>query len=476
VWDSWQPLPAPPVPPRSGATVRLPFSAQELSRQLGERCRRRGVSPPLGSALLEVRAVLRADCAWAPAGHVVHSAQLPLPDAVLADAAAAGAAAAAAEAARLLDDGGDELTVQERADGGVDVAGGALAASISGATGCITRLALRGSDLLAAPLEPCLFRAATDNDRGGSGGTSYAARWLAAGLDRLAPVAGSCRLRVERRSASCVAVSAEWLLRPQAPQDGAAGATAISEVGGAHWFAQQEGQREGGEGESGGGGAPRAAAAAEAVVSCAATYELRASGVVRTRWTIDARGALPAQLAQGLTASLPRVGLRTCVPAAFGHAMWHGRGPHECYPDRKASGALRQFSATVGELHVPHIFPQECGARCDARWLQLAPGGGGGAGGLAVLACGAPMLFSASRFSLEELFRATHNHLLRADPGGRLHVHLDAAHMGVGGDDSWSPSVHEPYLLPPRAYAFELVLAPGAGGERAEEAWKALNR
>lgn len=39
--------------------------------------------------------------------------------------------------------------------------------------------------LLAAPLEPCFFRAATDNDRGGSGGSSYAGRWVAAGLDRL---------------------------------------------------------------------------------------------------------------------------------------------------------------------------------------------------------------------------------------------------------------------------------------------------
>jgi len=425
--------------------------------------------------MLEVRAVLRADCAWAPAGHVVHSAQLRLPDAVLADAATAGAAAALAEAARLLGDGGGELTVHERrADGGVDITSDALSASISGATGCITRLELRGSGVLAAPLEPCLFRAATDNDRGGSGGTSYAARWLAAGLDRLAPVAGSCRLRVERRSASCVAVSAEWLLRPKAPQDGAAGATAINEVGGAHWFAQQNGHREGGEGE-GGGSAPAAAATAEGAVSCAATYELHASGLVRTRWNIDAGGALPAQLAPGMTASLPRVGLRTAVPAALGHARWHGRGPHECYPDRKASGALRQFSAPVAELHVPHIFPQECGGRCDTRWLQLAPGGAAG-GGLAMLTCGAPMLFSASRFSLEELLCATHNHLLRADPGGRLHVHLDAAHMGVGGDDSWSPSVHEPYLLPPRTYAFELVLAPGAGGEHIEEAWKALNR
>ena len=32
------------------------------------------------------------------------------------------------------------------------------------------------AQLLAEALMPCLYRAPTDNDRGGSGGTSYAAR------------------------------------------------------------------------------------------------------------------------------------------------------------------------------------------------------------------------------------------------------------------------------------------------------------
>jgi beta-galactosidase len=34
----------------------------------------------------------------------------------------------------------------------------------------------RDGELLASPLQPNLWRALTDNDRGGSGGTSYAAR------------------------------------------------------------------------------------------------------------------------------------------------------------------------------------------------------------------------------------------------------------------------------------------------------------
>jgi hypothetical protein len=29
---------------------------------------------------------------------------------------------------------------------------------------------------------------------------------------------------------------------------------------------------------------------------------------------------------------------------------------------------------------------------------------------------------------------------------GAVHLHLDAAHMGVGGDNSWTPSVHPEYV------------------------------
>ena len=39
-----------------------------------------------------------------------------------------------------------------------------------------------GRELLAAPLAPCFYRAPTDNDKGGSGGTSFAARWAMADI------------------------------------------------------------------------------------------------------------------------------------------------------------------------------------------------------------------------------------------------------------------------------------------------------
>jgi hypothetical protein len=92
-------------------------------------------------------------------------------------------------------------------------------------------------------------------------------------------------------------------------------------------------------------------------------------------------------------------------------------------------------------------------------------------------------LASVSRHSALELHAARHQHELPGFfTGGAagaveatatttttarvdvVHVHLDAAHMGVGGDDSWSPTVHDAYLLPPGRYRFGVALVVGARG------------
>jgi beta-galactosidase len=39
-------------------------------------------------------------------------------------------------------------------------------------------------------------------------------------------------------------------------------------------------------------------------------------------------------------------------------------------------------------------------------------------------------------------------------------VHLDHKHMGVGGDDSWSPCVHDNYLVPAVPYSYSIRLCP----------------
>ena len=540
----WQRLDgAPVVESHSEGALALPLTRAGLlaalraahARAAAAAGAQAGPVPPLppraSDALVEVRAVLRAAAPWAPAGHAVAAAQLaPLSD---ADVAAADDDGDIAAALRRAAGGAGRLAIERRPDGGVRVTGpGGLAVEVCGRRGCITSLERGGAPLLVGALEPCLMRASTDNDRGGSGGASYLARWVAAGLDRLDVAEGLTRLAVvadgsggggasgASGSGGCVELEAELTLRPSAALEGAAGSVAggagVGETGGAHWMAAEDaattaapaaehGARSADGNDGGGGAHPK-----EAEVRVEARYRVWPGGLVETEWRIDASAALPAPPAPGLRASLPRVGLRAAVAArAAARAEWRGRGPHECYPDRRFGARLGRHAAALGDLATPYVWPQENGGRADVSWAALT-GAGAGAGGLAFVcthnatpaawpsaadaardgasaaaaaaipdapaweaaqAAGpALQLFSAARHSWRELDAARHQHELKAADcdggahgGGVVHVHLDAAHMGVGGDDSWSPSVHAAYLVAPREYAFGIALLPLTG-------------
>ena len=61
-------------------------------------------------------------------------------------------------------------------------------------------------------------------------------------------------------------------------------------------------------------------------------FTVAASGEIQLRCSFDADAALPP---------LPRAGLHMRLPAACDTVQWLGRGPWECYPDRKASAMAR---------------------------------------------------------------------------------------------------------------------------------------
>ena len=64
--------------------------------------------------------------------------------------------------------------------------------------------------------------------------------------------------------------------------------------------------------------------------------------------------------------------------------------------------------------------------------------------------------FSVSRYSQSAIAKARYNYELYQDPC--LYVRIDGFHMGVGGDDSWSPSVHSDYLLEKKSYNYKVKL------------------
>lgn len=170
----------------------------------------------------------------------------------------------------------------------------------------------------------------------------------------------------------------------------------------------------------------------------------------RWRYRIDNKGRIDLEVtvtaAEGLP-PLPCVGLTFALADCPDEIDWLGRGPHENYPDRLLSADFGRYRLPVDALHTPYIFPSENGLRCDTRQLKAGP-----------IRVEGHFHFGVSRYSQSNLAEARHSHELNADPG--LYVNLDGYHMGVGGDDSWSPSVHPQYLLRERRYHYQVTLAP----------------
>ena len=150
------------------------------------------------------------------------------------------------------------------------------------------------------------------------------------------------------------------------------------------------------------------------------------------------------------TPPIPRtgmtVGLISDFPLSDTLVKWKGRGPHENYPDRKISAHLGNWERSVSELHTDYIFPSDNGLRCDTSKLEL--------NNLKVLG---DFQFSVSAYDQVKLRDARHPTDLA--PNDYLSLFLDGFHMGVGGDDSWSPSVKQRYRLDQKYYRWTVCLS-----------------
>ncbi|NMP31161.1 beta-galactosidase [Thalassotalea sp. M1531] len=142
---------------------------------------------------------------------------------------------------------------------------------------------------------------------------------------------------------------------------------------------------------------------------------------------------------------LPRVGLELAVAHQQQKVNYLGLGPFENYPDRKAAARFGNYQQTLSELHTNYIFPTENGLRCDTEKLVIAP-----------FEFKGQFHFSVSEFGQQQLSDAKHTtDLTRND---KLYVYIDHQHMGIGGDDSWSPSVHPKYLLDKKRYYYQVAI------------------
>ncbi|WP_419999741.1 glycoside hydrolase family 2 TIM barrel-domain containing protein [Streptomyces boninensis] len=157
--------------------------------------------------------------------------------------------------------------------------------------------------------------------------------------------------------------------------------------------------------------------------------------------------------------SLPRLGIRLGIPAAYGHASWYGGGPGEAYPDTRAAAMTGRWESTVDDLQTPYVRPQENGARIDVREAELRAGAeteAGGGHGLRIK--GTPSFwFTARRWTSEQLDAADHRTDLT--PGDTVWINLDHRQHGMGSR-SCGPGVLPQYELTPEPARFSFAFSP----------------
>jgi beta-galactosidase len=186
-------------------------------------------------------------------------------------------------------------------------------------------------------------------------------------------------------------------------------------------------------------------------ITCVFDYAYESKLCAQTQWTytVHNSGAVKVDIDVQLNEKLPplpRVGISLAIAKQDNvQVKWLGLGPFENYPDRKSAARIGQFNLGLDAMHTPYIFPTDNGLRSDCQLLEIGK-----------LTVQGEFLFATSPYSQNQLAAAKHTNQLVADDV--IHVHIDHQHMGVGGDDSWSPSTHKEYLLEQNRYRYSFIL------------------
>lgn len=353
---------------------------------------------------ITITAKLKRTTRWAKDGHVLASTQLCLPS---KSKFGPHVIKLIQNATLLSEYVGDTITVSKQ---------NVWQITFNTRTGTIESWKVEGSLLMHKGILPCFWRALTDNDKGG-GPNSYASKWKAALLDNISLHANHCS--IQKQTDHVVQVTTVYfgvpgdqsaLLKSGNVEESEVGSSALCRVDVSYWI-----------------------------------YE---TGDVIIEYNVSPKRDLPP---------LPCVGVEFHVDQSLDQITWYGKGPFECYPDRKEAAHVGIYESNVADLHVPYIVPGECSGRADVRWVAFQNMKGFGLFA-STYGTSPPMQMSASFYGTAELDKATHNQdLVKGDD---IEVHLDHKHMGVGGDDSWSPSVHDQYLVPPEPCSFSVRLCP----------------
>ena len=154
-----------------------------------------------------------------------------------------------------------------------------------------------------------------------------------------------------------------------------------------------------------------------------------------------------------------RFGMLLQMPYSMEKSTYYGRGPIENYSDRKDCMRIAIYNDEADNQYFPYIRPQESGTKSDIRWWKQTDATGLG---LQVKSC-APFYASALHFDTEELDdgdEKEQRHSFDLKKSKFTNLFLDAAHMGVGGENSWGAWPLKKYRVHYGNKTFNFVLIP----------------
>ena len=356
------------VAPQATAAVTLGYKPEQVEALDGE-------------VLLTVRYQLRERQGLLDALYEVAADQLVLRE---DDPAARFAAAAPAGTLRIADK---------------TVSGEGFSVTFDPKSGFIRSYRLRNVELLAGPLRPSFYRAATDNDLGVRQTGKYPDSRMWAG--------------------------AEPELVNFTLTSGDGGAKAVADY-----------------------------------TIPAVGAQLRLAYVIAADGSIRIGETMTADSARKDVADLMRFGMAFETPGMFDAVEYYGRGPMENYADRSSAAFVGRYAQRVADqFHPKYASPQESGTRGGVRWWRLTDASGFGI----EFCSDRHFSASAIPYAIPQLDNGSSEYVRHPGdlvPDGRTHVHIESAQSGLGCVNSWGRLPLPQYRMPYRDYEFKFRMSP----------------
>ncbi|MFA5330041.1 MAG: glycoside hydrolase family 2 TIM barrel-domain containing protein [Prolixibacteraceae bacterium] len=142
------------------------------------------------------------------------------------------------------------------------------------------------------------------------------------------------------------------------------------------------------------------------------------------------------------TGDMPRIGLQMALSPGLEQVKWYGRGPQECYADRKASAHFGTYENTVTGMLEHYVRAQSNGNREDVRWVDISNQAGDG---LKITSKG-KLNFNVLHFTDRDLWNAVHDFSLPGVKKAESYLSLDCIQKGLG-NASCGPDVLPEYKI-----------------------------